>query len=161
MASLQQYGKVRHLNGGDLMNASALVAFGDDRRDATFVRVSRIFEHNSMADNAQYEMEVDKNARYPKRPIVLESRIFFGQLKHIFVIKLGASPILKLTEETTLILAVIRACANPQMKGENGIRYYSREGHLEVVDMNCVQCLVGRVKDGNEWAIIDRSLAAL
>lgn len=43
------------------------------------------------------------------------------------------------------------------MKAENNIYYYSREGYLEVVDMECVQRLVGRVKDGNEWAIIDRS----
>jgi hypothetical protein len=30
-ASLKQYGKVRHLNGGEVTNASALVAVGDDR----------------------------------------------------------------------------------------------------------------------------------
>jgi hypothetical protein len=39
-ASLKQYGKVRCLDGGDVINSSALVAMGDDRRDATFVRVS-------------------------------------------------------------------------------------------------------------------------
>lgn len=110
-----------------------------------------------MADNGQYEMDVDKNARYPKRPVVLESRIFFGQLQHIFVIRLRASPILRLKEKTTLILAAIRTCANPQVKGESSLPYYSREGHLEIIDMSCVQCLIGRVKDGNEWAIIDRS----
>jgi hypothetical protein len=46
-ASLKQYGKVRQLNGGDTMNASALVAVGDDRRDATFVRVSCISKCDS------------------------------------------------------------------------------------------------------------------
>jgi len=45
-ASLRQYGKVRCLDGGDIMNASALVGVGDDRRDATFIRVSCIFELN-------------------------------------------------------------------------------------------------------------------
>src|ERR1700679_2927573 len=98
-------------------------------------------------------MLVDRNARHPRRPVILEPRVFFGQLQNIFVIKLGASPALKLTKKMTLILAAIRACANPQMKGDNGVYYYSRQGHLEVVDVNCVQCLVGRVKDGNEWAI--------
>lgn len=100
---------------------------------------------------------MDKNARYPKRPVVLEPRVFFGQLQNIFVIKFGASPLRKLTKNMTLILAAIRVCAKPQVNGENGVYYYSREGHLEVVDMKCVRCLVGRVKDGNEWAIVDRS----
>jgi hypothetical protein len=102
-------------------------------------------------------MLVDKNARYPRRPVILEPCIFFGQLQNIIVIKLGPSPALKLTQKTTLILAAIRTCANPQMKNDNRIYYYSREGQLEVVDVNCIQCLVGRVKDGNEWAIVDRS----
>lgn len=44
-ASLLQYGKVQLLDDGDLMNASALVPCGNDRRDATFVRVSYIHEH--------------------------------------------------------------------------------------------------------------------
>lgn len=102
-------------------------------------------------------MLVDKNARYPKRPVILEPRIFFGQLQHIFLISLTPSPTLGLGEKTTLILAAIRTCADLRMKAENNIYYYSREGYLEVVDMECVQRLVGRVKDGNEWAIIDRS----
>lgn len=45
IASLRQYGKVRCLDGGDVMNASALVAVGDDRRDATFIRVGYFFKH--------------------------------------------------------------------------------------------------------------------
>jgi hypothetical protein len=43
-ALLRRFGKVQRLDGGDLMNASTLVAFGDDRRDATFVRVSCIID---------------------------------------------------------------------------------------------------------------------
>jgi len=101
-------------------------------------------------------MLVDKNARYAKRPVVLEPKVFFGQLQHIFVVDLQASPPLGLSKQT-LILAAIHVCYNPQPKSENGIYYYSRDGHLEVVDITCVRCLVGRVKDGNEWAIVDRS----
>jgi hypothetical protein len=40
-----QFGKVRYLDGGDTINASALVAVGDDHRDATFVRVGDILKH--------------------------------------------------------------------------------------------------------------------
>jgi hypothetical protein len=75
---------------------------------------------------------------------MLEPQTFFGQLQHIFVIRLKASPVVGLSEDTTLILAAIRACADAKLKAENNIYYYSREGHLKVVDMECVQCPVGR-----------------
>jgi len=100
---------------------------------------------------------VDKNARYSKKPVVLEPQVLFGQLQNIFVIGLKPSPALKLVKKTTLIVAAIRSCAYPQVRNENGTYHYLREGPMEVVDMNCVQCLVGRIKDGNGWAIVDRS----
>jgi hypothetical protein len=157
-ASLRQYGKVRRVDGGDVMSASSVVAMGDDRRDATFVRVSVGFLLVIVVSwQCQYEMLVDRNARYARRPVVLDSQIFFGQLQHIFVVSLPASLPLRLQQRTTIILAAIRTCSNLRMQSDNGMHYYSREGHLEVVDMECVQCLVGRVKDGNEWAIVDRS----
>ena len=39
-AQLIQYGKIRFIDGGDTVHASTLVPTGDDRRDASFVRVS-------------------------------------------------------------------------------------------------------------------------
>jgi len=39
-AAIVQYGKVWWLDGGDIMNAATLVPVGDDRRDASYVRVS-------------------------------------------------------------------------------------------------------------------------
>jgi len=61
---------------------------------------------------------------------------------------------LKLDEPTTVILALIR-----EVKAtlREGIYYYKEFGIEEVVDMKTVQCVVGRVKDRGEWAIIDRS----
>lgn len=41
-AKLCQYGKVRRLQGGDMMHASALVSIGDDKRDASYVWVCTI-----------------------------------------------------------------------------------------------------------------------
>jgi hypothetical protein len=101
-------------------------------------------------------MLIDKNANYRNRPVVLEPAIFFGQLQHIFVVQLTASKTLKLAKPETLILAAIRTCSDRRLEG-NGIYYYTEEGRMEVVDMSCVQCLVGRVSDRGRWAIIDRS----
>lgn len=105
-------------------------------------------------------MLVDKNASYPNRPVVLEAATFYGRLENIFVIGLQPGRTLGLEDPTNLILAAIRTCSDVQTKGRNrDLYYYSQEGHLEVIDMNCVQCLIGRVKDENEWAIVDRSQA--
>lgn len=103
-------------------------------------------------------MLVDKNAQYRNRPVVLEPATFFGQVMHIFVVRLGVSKRLKLKTPETLILAAIRTCANVKSRGsDDSILYYSQEGCLEVVDMNCVQCVIGRMKDTHEWAILDCS----
>ena len=102
-------------------------------------------------------MLVDRNAHYAKRRIILDSQIFFRQLQHIFIVSLPASLALGLKIRTTIILAAVHTCFNPRIQSDNGMHYYSREGHLEVVNMECVKCLVGRVKDGKEWAIVDCS----
>ena len=101
-------------------------------------------------------MLVDKNANHWNRPVVLEPEVFFGQLQHIFVVYLGVSKSLKLANPTTLILAAIHVCSDPQLK-DNNVYYYKQEGRTEVVDMNCIQCAIGRVTDRGRWAIIDRS----
>ena len=102
-------------------------------------------------------MLVDRNARHRNLPVVLQPEIFFGQLQHIIVLDIGPSRELGLQEPETIILASIRTCADAKTLPGGNIYYYSREGSLEVVDVNCIQCGVGRIKDGNKWAIVDRS----
>ena len=102
-------------------------------------------------------MLVDRNARHQNLPVVLQPEIFFGQLQCIIVMDIGPSQKLGLQEPETIILAAIRTCADAKTLPGGNIYYYSREGSLEVVDVNCIQCGVGRIKDGNKWAIVDRS----
>ena len=63
-------------------------------------------------------------------------------------------PQLALVKPTTLILAVIQ-----QVKAtlRDGLYYYKDFGADEVVDLNTVQCVVGRVKDRGKWTIVDQS----
>lgn len=79
---------------------------------------------------------------------------FFGQLNHILILELPSAQTLNLDEPTTVIVAVIR-----EVKAtlKNGIYYYKNIGVEEVVDMSALQCVVGRIRDRDEWAIIDRS----
>jgi hypothetical protein len=63
------------------------------------------------------------------------------------------------SDDMTVILAAIRTCDIDDDAGPAGldIHYYSRTAALHFVDVTNIQCLVGRVKDGSRWAIIDRS----
>ena len=79
---------------------------------------------------------------------------FFGQLKRILILELPPTQRLNLDGPTTVILAL-----NREVKAtlRNGIYYYKDFGVEEVVDLSTLQCLVGRIWDRDEWAIIDRS----
>ncbi|KAH9941067.1 hypothetical protein B0H21DRAFT_753454 [Amylocystis lapponica] len=143
---LESWGKVQILDGGDTIRASAFSKARDDSRDATYVR---------------YEILVDVNAQYPRRPVVLEKRTFYGQLQHILVLRLTSSPRNNIMEPKTIVFAAIRSCTIEESHRDLDIHFYSDGaaglGALDVVDISCVQCLVGRVPDGHRWAIVDRS----
>jgi hypothetical protein len=106
-------------------------------------------------------MLVDKYARQARRRPEYELQVFYGQLQHIYVIQFREfCGQLGVNHPSAIILASIRTCIldNPLPQLEClGIKYYSKEGAVHVVDMTCVQCLVGRIRDRNRWAIIDRS----
>jgi hypothetical protein len=105
-------------------------------------------------------MYVDEFKRRKHKEPKYVHETFFGQLQHLFTIEfhrdtahdhLG-------TDETIVILAAIRNCIVDGV-GPTGvdIHYYSMEGRLHFVDVSSIQCLVGRVKDGDKWGIVDRS----
>ncbi|KAJ7256046.1 hypothetical protein C8J57DRAFT_1075207 [Mycena rebaudengoi] len=147
-ATIEEWGKVKRIDSdaGDTMRSCSLGTIAEDARDATYVR---------------YEMLVDKHARRKNVKPEYEKTTFYGQLTHIYRVHFPTvQPHVKIMKPTTLILAAIRNCDvkpdEPQLQGLD-IHFYSWVGQLDVIDMTSVQCLVGRVKNGDEWAIIDRS----
>jgi hypothetical protein len=97
---------------------------------------------------------VDRHARNHRKTPDFKLQDFFGQLRRILLLELPSAPRLKLDKPTTVILAVIW-----EVKAtlRNDIYYYKELGVEEVVDMKTVQCVIGRVKDRSEWAVVDRS----
>ncbi|KAF8344425.1 hypothetical protein F5887DRAFT_971113 [Amanita rubescens] len=142
MDNVQQWARVRRLNGDD-MRAASLNFAAEDRRDATFIR---------------YDLLVDQNARKRRKAPHYEIADFYGQLEHILVVQLPRAPELDpaLQSDTTYILAAIHRC-EVDMTNSMGFPVYSKMGRKEVVDITTVQCLVGRAQTGNNWVIIDRS----
>ncbi|KAF9473565.1 hypothetical protein BDN70DRAFT_817039 [Pholiota conissans] len=156
-AAIEQWAKVRCIDSeeGDTMWASSLKSGQDDSRDATFVR---------------YQMLVDINERHRRQETTLELQTFYGQLQHIIVLKFQ-DPLARCAlgfaasdlDTDVIILAAIRECtlgpSNPSLHGLD-VHFYSTMGARRVVDLTCVQCVVGRVPvmdDEWDWAIIDRS----
>lgn len=84
--------------------------------------------------------------------------MFYGQLLRIFQADIPASPELDTPEAQTIIFVTIRECNVTAVDKHLGIPYYKEMGALEVVDLQNVQCGVGRVRDARGvWGIIDRS----
>jgi hypothetical protein len=83
-----------------------------------------------------------------------EEKNCFGQLNCILLLELPPEPRFALAEPTTLILALLHEV---KVTLRDGIYSYKEFGVEEVVDLNTVQCVVGRVKDRGEWSIIDQS----
>jgi hypothetical protein len=89
---------------------------------------------------------------------------FYGQLQHIIGIHFAdPQPELNLSEPRTIMLGAINTCEgskpDPKLPGL-GFQFYQKErGAFRVVDIGCVECLVGRLRDVDrkQWAIVDRT----
>jgi len=106
----------------------------------------------------QYETLVDKYARQKRRQPEYEMKTFYGQLQHIFVVSLPSDAGLRIPEPTVHILASIKTCKVERSNAALDIHYYSKLGGLDILDITCIQCVVGRISCvNNSWAVIDRS----
>lgn len=88
----------------------------------------------------------------------MESHDYFGQLQHIFELRVAHAPDLRNTPETVLF-AVIRQLHIKEVDLRMDIHYYRKEGPLNVVDLNTVQCIVGCIesKSLGQIGIVDCS----
>ena len=89
---------------------------------------------------------------------------FYGRLQHIVGIHFESpQPELHLSEPGTIMLGAIKTCqeSNPDPKLSGlGLHFYQKERDaFRVVDISCIECLVGRLKDveRKQWAIVDRT----
>jgi len=101
-------------------------------------------------------------AQYQVPNIGGETVTHYGKLEHIITITLPKGyENLQTSRPTNSIIAPIYRCIlkedDPQLAGLE-IHFFSKERQsFDTVDITSVQCLVGRVKSRNNWAIIDCS----
>src|SRR5215510_6108194 len=101
-------------------------------------------------------MLVDIHTNNRRMAPKFEVQPFFRWMENILVICLPATPELALDNVSMLILAGIRQC-EIDATNSMGMPFHSKTGRFKVVDITCIQCLVGRIQNDKKWAIIDRS----
>ncbi|KAI0054434.1 hypothetical protein BV25DRAFT_1817076 [Artomyces pyxidatus] len=142
-AEISEWAKLR-VDDGDTICATAFVSAEQDRRDATYAR---------------YEVLVDIHANRPRAKPVFKPETRYGRIQHIYSIEMPRCAALGIHTPETLFLAGITPCIVLASHSKLDIHYYREESKTEqFIDIDCVQCLVGRIKDHRgTWAIIDRS----
>lgn len=97
-------------------------------------------------------------------PEKLEAHTFYGQVLKFVELTLpvdsitsGNSPETEHNPLQIILLAVIET-VKLVAKNQLGIPYYrcNETRAIEVIDVSCIDCVVGRVKERGKWAIIER-----
>ena len=142
-ASLKQFGKVWHLDEGDIMNAPELVPVGNDCWDATFVHVSVSPPYHDYLSHIMVSMRCSLIRMYGTQTDQWYSNQQFSLVNYKIFLWLAWKHLWhsSLTKKQTLFW-LQSACVSTQ-KSKVRMFYYSQEGHLKVVNIGCVQCLVG------------------
>ncbi|KAM6503762.1 hypothetical protein JOM56_000705 [Amanita muscaria] len=147
LTTVVPYGRARMVDGNEPIHGCQLVKLAPDHHDMSFVR---------------YQLAVDKYAHIRHRKPDLEMHDFFGRVLQFFTLDVPALPD-GLIEQTTMIFAVIRQLkVTHQVKDPFRLCYFKdNSGPVEIVDINQIQCLVGRIYDRDEWAIVDRNKSSV
>jgi hypothetical protein len=108
----------------------------------------------------QFTGLVDRNTHFRNLPEQLQVEESYGQLERILRFELPASDVLRLDAPTTFTYAILRpADLDTDDDLGLGLRFYSRvKTHVHAIDVQFVECLVGRIKlEGTQYSIVDRT----
>ncbi|KAJ7686681.1 hypothetical protein B0H17DRAFT_1136769 [Mycena rosella] len=138
---LSLWGKLKMLGGGDLIHAWDL-----------------------------FTLEVDKNRNRRNMPVVLRRQTFFGQVRKFIALTVpttfparrgaGEEERTESARERTIVLAAI-AKAKVTRRNPAGMVYFDAKSTdlgpaSEVIDVEMIDCLAGRIRDSKRWACLLR-----
>jgi hypothetical protein len=101
---------------------------------------------------------IDEYEDDPGRPARDKRSVNYGQVQSYTYVTLPAMPCLKTDRDSTAILALITLCKTNGKDASLEPVWYQDMGTVRVFDIAMIDCVVGRVKLGNRWGIVDRSL---
>ena len=154
-----QYGHVRQLEGGGIMHAHDFVPFRSDSQDISFVQISlppNYFVHINLLV-LQYQLAIDKFAHLPHRTPKFGLQDFFGQIPCFIIVDILHFLIYNIKANSFIYTFINQVKISDLATNHCGINYYEDLGPTEFVDLNQIECIVGRIKDHGKWSIIDWS----
>ncbi|KAG8902453.1 hypothetical protein FRC00_007344 [Tulasnella sp. 408] len=140
------WGKIQWLNDGDMMHALDFIRDPSrpGRRDMTFVKYT-VLEDRNFHQRNRSAAGFDVFAEY------------YGQLLSLFVIEIPPSSAIGTTEITTLALAAVLPV---HLNGRNNANQVVCKANafdpLEVIDIQSLECVFGRIIDRNKWVFIEQ-----
>jgi hypothetical protein len=136
-------------------------------RDNTFIKVSRPKHYSCISlTPLQYRVQIDKNANKRNASVVLVWNEYYGHLIRILSFSLLADCQYQVDDGTTTprihVVVVIAPVPRPVTANELGMQFYKgdRLKSAKVLDLSCIQCVVGWIRDHDQWALIDRGTIA-
>ena len=89
-------------------------------------------------------------------------QLHYGHLKHLISVMFSEGfEDLRLQKGETIVFASFHRCVlsvnDPQLDHLNIYSYSGEDESLQTTEIPHIHGLVGRIKDGNSWAIVDRS----
>ena len=111
----------------------------------------------------QFELVIDQFENDAGRQARDKRIVGYGQVQAYIHVTLPAHPNIKIKEDVPAIMALVRLCnTNGEDASVKPIRY--KNGDVEAVrafSVATIDCVIGRVKMGNWWGIVDRSSGPL
>ena len=143
------------------MYTRELFASRNDSRNSSY-RVCKTFPPALWSFNdahPQYTLLVDRNTHRVHAAEDNHILVHYDELLNIYILPLPASPLLKLKEPETLVLARTRPpCPIERLRYlHEAIPSYRTNsvGTIEVIDLSVLSAVVGCLIDGNETYILD------
>jgi len=81
----------------------------------------------------------------------------YGQVQSYVLVTLPAMPYLKTICDSTAILALVMLCKTNGKDVTLVLVWYQDMGTVQAFDIAMINCVIGQVKDGSHWGIIDQS----
>ena len=103
---------------------------------------------------------IDQHEDDPGRPACDKQIVCYGQVQSYIHVTLPAEPCLKTKCDSTAILALVCLCKTNGKDASLMPVWYQEMGTVRAFDIATIDCVVGRVKVGNRWGIIDRSFGS-